>query len=330
MSFLKKIKTGIDKKYYLCGFHIYTKYGIKTFYNKYKNLFKGYDKIYVLNSNIGEAYLVFKYFANGIKSDRTLFVATKPYHVEIIETFLPSCNYIFESKINLDSFPSNFNVNKKNFIVLFNHDYYITLEQDIREGKKDAHYYKRMKSFFNLLENFPSNNVNIVDNVQKTLSEKLKRIELNLNYFIFIAPEANSCLDIDIDILNDIGIFFREAGFDIFWNITNSYVNSENYKSCFLSLPEALLLCTKAKAIISLQSGFAEFLTEANVPTYILYSKLKNRTQEEQMNASKVLKGYTLSELPHYKNNIKEYIINNQNDYIEIFDKILEDLCSKK
>lgn len=87
------------------------------------------------------------------------------------------------------------------------------------------------------------------------------------------------------------------------------------------------MLCSKAKAIISLRSGLAEFLTEANVPTYILYSKLKNRTPEEQMSASKVLKGFTLSKLPNYKNIVKEYIINNQNDYKDTFDKILGELC---
>lgn len=327
MKIFKKVKIGIDKKYYVCGFQIYTKSGIKTFYNKYKNLFKKYDKIYVLNSNIGEAYLVFKYFANGIKSDKTLFVATKPYHVEIIKTFLPSCNYILETKINLDSFPSNFKVNKKDFTVLFNHEYYVTLERDMREEQKDTHYFKRMKSFFNFSEEITANKVNIADTVQISLAEKVKNIELNLDNFIFIAPEANSCLDIDSNILNDINTIFQNAGLDIFWNINNSCINSENYKSCFLSLPEALLLCSKAKAIISLRSGLAEFLTEANVPTYILYSKLKNRTPEEQMSASKVLKGFTLSKLPNYKNIVKEYIINNQNDYKDTFDKILGELC---
>lgn len=327
MKIFKKVNIGIDKKYYVCGFQIYTKYGIKTFYKKYKKLFKKYDEIYVLNSNIGEAYLVFKYFANGIKSNKTLFVATKPYHVEIIKTFLPSCNYILETKINLDSFPSNFKVNKKNFTVLFNHDYYIILERDMREEQKDAHYFKRIKSFFNFSEEITPNRAHIADAVQLSLAEKVKKITLNLNNFIFIAPEANSCMDIDANILSDINTTFKNAGFDIFWNINNSSINSENYKTCFLSLPEALLLCSKAKAIISLRSGLAEFLTEANVPTYILYSKFKNRTPEEQMSANKVLKGFTLSQLPNYKNSIKEYIINNQNDYKETFDKIRGELC---
>ena len=133
LTIYKRERRGIDKKYYILGIPIFIKSGIATFYRKYKKLFNNYNNIYILNSNIGEAYLVFKYFANTIISNETLFIATKPCHVDIIKTFLPSCNYILETKINLDSFPANFRVNKKFFTVLFNHDYYITLERDMRE-----------------------------------------------------------------------------------------------------------------------------------------------------------------------------------------------------
>lgn len=323
----KKVKIGIDKKYYICGIPVYTKKGINVFYKKYKKLFKDYDNIYVLNSNIGEAYLVFKYFANAIKSDKTLFVATKPYHIAIIKTFLPTCNYILEKNINLDLFPRKFQIDGKSFIVLFNHDYYITLERDMREMRNDAHYYKRMKDFFKDKDNFLPNNVNLSNNTQQSLYEKISKIKLNFNNFVFIAPEANSCLDVDDNILSEINNSLQNAGIDVFWNINRAHENFKNYKTCFLTLQEALLLCSKAKAIISLRSGLAEFLTEANTPTYVLYSKLKNRTLEEQMSADKVFKGFTLSELPNYRNNIKEYLINNSNDYKKCFNEILGELC---
>lgn len=329
MKLLKKERIGINKKYYLFGIPIYTKYGTRGFYNKFKKLFKPYDNIYVLNSNIGEAYLVFKYFATALNSTKTLFVATKPYHVEVIKTFLPDCSYILEKKINLDSFPGQFTINNnKNFSVLFNHEYYITLERDMRDKKDNAHYFKRMKEFFNFSKNISANTVKLANGVQESLNEKLEKIKLNTDKFIFIAPEANSCLDIDDNILDYVNNAFLNAKFDVFWNITGSHPNFKNYKSCFLTLQEALLLCSKAKAIISLRSGLAEFLTEANVPTYVLYSQLKNRLPEEQMSADKVLTGFSLSQLPNYRNDIKEYIANNKNDYKQCFEQIKNELCS--
>ena len=329
MDLFSVVDTGIEKKYYILGTLVFKKNLISVFYRKHKKLFKNYNNIYILNSNIGEAYLVFRYFAKNLIKNKTLFVATKKYHVDIIKMFFPACEYVLEEKINLDQFCSKFTFDNKEFTVLFNHSYYVELEKDMRNLKPRAHYYTRMQEFFNCLSNMTTTDDKLNNITSELFEQKLKNIRLNLDNFVFIAPEANSCLDIDDGLLKQINSRLNEKGFDVFWNLTKKHDDFKDYKTCFLSLIEALYLCSKAKAIISVRSGLAEFLSEADVPMYIFYSKLKNRAQYEQMSAKKVLNGFTLSKLPNYRDNIKEYIADSEDDYKKFFDEILVELCKK-
>ncbi|TLD81591.1 hypothetical protein LS68_000730 [Helicobacter sp. MIT 05-5293] len=137
LTIYKRIVCGIYKKSYFCGINVLSQNILKGFYKKHKKSFKDYTTIYLLNSNIGEAFLVFKYFANHLHSDSTLFVATKKFHIEIINMLLPKCNYILRP-INPDGYPDTFEVDKKTFRVLFNHQYYIGLEKDIKNAESLA------------------------------------------------------------------------------------------------------------------------------------------------------------------------------------------------
>lgn len=336
---LKKIKLlGIDvykrsinnsyKEYYLFGIKLFKKSLIKVFYNKYKHLFDPYDSIYVLNSNIGECYLIFKYFANNWIGDNTLFVATKKYHIDIIKTFLPDCNFILNSNINLDRFPDKFEINDKKFQVLFNHDYYVSLEKDIRE-KDNVHYFGRMSEYLGEFNYQISNSAVITSEIEKSLEDKVRNISLNLNNFIFISPEANSCLDIDDEVRQKLETKLKEKGYDTFWNIMKEHPGLSNIKKCFLTLEESFLLCSKAKYFISLRSGLAEFLVDSKTPSYIIYSEFKNRSEDEYMSADRVLRGFTLKGLPQCNSNIKELVAISKNDYESIIEEIVRDICQK-
>ena len=86
------------------------------------------------------------------------------------------------------------------------------------------------------------------------------------------------------------------------------------YKTCFLTYSEAFALAKLSKKIISLRSGFAELLTQANVPMDILFTKFGGRSSIDDMTIEQVHEGFNVLKLPKVNNGlIKEYCANSYN-----------------
>lgn len=344
MRFLQKIKNADVKRIKLFGITIYKRVrkdlffyyylmGIKCFkrdlklefYNKIKKYVKNYDKIYVLNSNIGEVYLFFKYFANSIiSSDKSLVIATKKSHIDVINSLKSKCKYILFEKADLNLFPDVFSVKGKKFYVFFTHKYYVELEKDIREGHE--HYFERMQEIFSGNQ-ISINKVNINEDIELSLSKKITEINLNSNNFVIIIPESNSCSDLDEAFVKQITYELKKKGYDVFFNTNTGFSESIGCKSCFLNLQELFKLSEMAKAVIGVRCGLMEYIAESGTPAYVIYKSFKNRLPEEFMSAQKAYDGFSLAKLPENGNRINEYILNDLDDYEIITRSITEDIC---
>ena len=130
---------------------------------------------------------------------------------------------------------------------------------------------------------------------------KVKKTGLNLENFVYIAPDASSC-ELENSKEYWVNIAERFKDFDIFWNTTKSA--PEGAKHCNLKVAEAFALAKHAKKIIALRSGFSELLTQTGVPIEIIYTKFR-RSMINDISADLVLKGFSLKKLPLIENSIE-------------------------
>lgn len=102
--------------------------------------------------------------------------------------------------------------------------------------------------------------------------KKVQEIDLNIDKFIFLAPEAQATQEIEEKVWMEIIAKARNFGYDIFVNTAKG--RSLYGKSVYLGVDEAMYIASRAKKIITLRCGFAELL--AAIPNrgdlYILYS----------------------------------------------------------
>lgn len=153
-------------------------------------------------------------------------------------------------------------------------------------------------------------------------------LSLNQDKFVFVSPQANTCSDIDVSTCARLQDMLTKLGYDVFWNVSNQYLEINNIKSCFLSLQEAFVLVKKAKYFIALRSGFAELLVWSQTPSCIIYTAFKHRNNENYIRSAKLcLEGFTLTKAPRCNMDLKEFVVETKEDYDEIFAEIKEDLC---
>ena len=177
------------------------------------------------------------------------------------------------------------------------------------------------------------NSVNVPNESEKSMLNKIKSLNLDLSKFIFIAPEAITCELLDNSFWKILIEDFKNLGFDIFVNLVDTKFNIglDNYKTCSLSVSEAFALAKRAKKIVTLRSGFSELLVQAGVPIDILYNKFRNRRCFNDISVKLVMEGFSLKKLPMLTNRCiseYEYNISDQSSLIkEIVGKSLE--CQK-
>lgn len=291
---------------------------INTFTKKYSKHFdKKHDDIYILNANSGEVYLTLTYILDSLiqknNSKTPLLVATKKYHVDIIKMICPDLPYIYVKNMELRMSGKSFEANGFRFFLMFNSSYFKQVEIDIKEkGIGEHHYFKSIVNHFELDEKkLKMRKINILPEAEESMLKKIRKTGLNLDNFIFLSPEAQSCELYDeffwVTIINEL----QKQGYDIFVNLVGDEVQLKNataYKSCFLTYAEAFSLARYAKRIISLRSGLTEFLLQTNVPIDVLYTKFRYRHFFEDMNINHVMSGFGISKLPSIDTNkIREF-----------------------
>lgn len=287
----------------------------KKQYFKYIN--NQYDDIYILRSNSGETYLVLTYILDTLikrnNSKKPLLVATLKYHVDMIKMICPEIPYIYIKNFRLRLADNSFKIDNFRFFLLFNNFHFRQVAKDIKYRKLGGyHYFYGILQWLNMSEqdiSFRSITVNLND--EKTMLEKVKKTGLNFDKFVFLAPEALSCKLYDEDFWYELINQFQSLGYDVFVNLVDNEIKfkeTENYKTCYLTFPEAYALAKRSKKIVSLRSGFTEFLMQTNVPIDVIYTKFRKRHFFEDLDSYDVMAGFGLKQLPFVdKSKIREF-----------------------
>lgn len=283
----------------------------------FKYLDKKYDDIYILHANSGETYLTLTYIIDALikknNSKSPLLIATQKYHVDMIKMICLDIPYVYVSKFKLRITENFFKIDKFRFFLLFNNSHFKLVEKNIRNydlGK--YHYFYAILERLNISEQEISMRpINVNLNDEKKALEKVQKTGLNLEKFVFLAPEAQSCKLYDKDFWIELIKGFQFAGYDVFVNLVEDEIKFEkelNYKSCYLTFGEAFALAKHSKKIVSLRSGFTEFLLQTNVPVDVIYTKFRKRHFFDDLDIYHVMSGFGLTQLPFVdKSKIMEF-----------------------
>lgn len=317
-SVSKRIEANNYRTYYLFGKEIFKISLMGEFKKQYFKYFdKKHDDIYILKANSGEIYLTLTYLIDALikrtKSNNPLLVATQKYHVDIIKLLCPDIPYVYIDKLNFNITADSFNIDNFRFFILFNAPHFKQVENDIKQNKLGAHHY--FKSILTKLQMTESDigyrKILIPPEDERNMFKKISKTGLNLNKFVFLAPEAQSCKLYDEDFWCELINRLQDKGYDVFVNLVEDDVklkSAANYKSCCLTFSEAFALAKRAKKIVSLRSGFTEFLLQTETPMDVLYTKFRHRHFFDDMDIYHVMSGFGITQIPFVdKSKIQEF-----------------------
>src|SRR5574344_2196773 len=232
----KRIVDEDYKREYLFG-HLVKQIDLKQkFMKKYGKYFGEYNNIFILNANSGEIYLFLTYvidaFMKKNNCKRPLLVATKKYHIDLIEMLCPEFLHMYLKKCR-DFSRTYTKINDKNFYMFFTGDHFIQVEQDIKNSPLDtSHYFYAILEDLNISkEKLKYREVKIPQNIETTMLDKVSKTNLNLNNFVFVAPEAASCEEYDNEFWVDLTNEFHKNGIDVFMNIVDDKRPRSSYSA---------------------------------------------------------------------------------------------------
>ena len=305
-DFIKRVRTEDYEKEYFCGNLIKNIDLKQSFLNKWSKYIDNYDNIIILNANSGEIYLfltyVLDFFIKKYHCKNVLLIAKKKYHMDLINLICPEIPHVHLEKIRPLK-KTKTQIADKTFFTMFTGDHFLKVEQDIKANPIDTSHY-----FDSILENLQIKNeelgyrkVNVPQEIIKSVKKKASNINLNLNNFVFIAPEAASCEEYDNDFWVDLTLALQAKGYDTFFNIVDKDTDiiGCSFKQCDLTFSEAFALAQMSKGVVSLRSGLTESLLQTNVPLFSLYTSFRNRYVFNDMAVEYVLSGFGLSRLPN-------------------------------
>lgn len=243
-------------------------------------------------------------------------------HPEIDCIYLPNI-------INLRSFDNTYKetFNKKTFYNVLPFKHFINLEQRLQAGEY-VHYCKEICNTVGIEYSTKAKLPSISEEIKISTINKTKKINLNIDNFVFITPESQSNKDPQDGFWEDIIEKFYNDGTDVFLNTMQLNPKYGTAKTCYLTFEEGYYLASLSKEIIGLRSGFMEPLTSIQeIPITCYYTDFEDRGLLKNLSSEKVLKGFSLKELPFANgNNIYEYDFNEYKDSENFVYKILSNI----
>lgn len=307
------------KEFLLCGLRI-SQYGIweyqfifrlfgiqlrkeeisLTFYKKYQSKIPtNTDYLFFLITGMGELSLCLslclKSFMKQHDICHPLFITNVKYHMSLVNIFWPSLKILY---VEDSLFPrwGEFKVNNIRALYLFPTLYFQQVEQNSKT--KEVHFFEAILDCLKLsLNNLFINPPKITDKYQQSAKEKLRLMGLTNQKFVFIAPEANSCVEINKSFWYNLVVQIRKKGLEVVFNPMKRPCPADCHMADF-TLQEAFVVAQHAHAVIGLRSGLLDLLSMTGTPIHAIYTSFKKRIDFPPMSASHVKKGFDLEKLP--------------------------------
>ncbi len=284
-KYIKLFNKTIYKKFNTCDIDVAYLFNIpikitnlKDFYKKQinKTISKEYDDIYVFSYNSGEIYVFLTYFIDAYlkinKSKNPIIITRYKYHNDLIEMIYPKIPHVY-----LKNAPRlknhSFVIGHQRFFQIYGSDFEYGEIKENRVSENPIPYFNLCKNHLNIPDDMLSvNPIKITEKMENSMTEKISKINLNMDNFIFISPEAKSYKMLPQKFWDEIIGYYKNKGIDIFLNINDhKFKRFDKYcKSIDLTFPEAFALAKKAKKIITLRSGLSEILMQTGVEHYII------------------------------------------------------------
>ena len=237
-----------------------------------------------------------------------------------------SCFYIPNLE-KLRGFDSIFKETYKgfNFFNILPMKHFVNLEKRILKGE-NLHYYNEILKTAGVNScDFKSQSPIVSERVKQSVLDKVSKIGLNTENFVFLCPESQSNLNPKDCFWADVINRFYSEGFDVFMNVMKLTPLYGTAKTCFLTMEEAYYLASLSKCIVGLRSGVMEPLTAINdIPILCLYSDFKDRGVLKSIPAEKVMSCFSLKNLPNASDNIYEYTFEQVNS--DCIDKLISEV----
>lgn len=171
------------------------------------------------------------------------------------------------------------------------------------------------------------------EKVQKFVNNATSEMQLQMDNFIILAPEAMTCEDLPITFWQKVANELKNKNFDIYLNITKPTNYIEGCKHYNLGFEEAFSLAQKAKAVISLRSGFSEFLLPTGIPNISVYTKFRKRTKNT-FPVDKGIEGFSMLKMPFVDKNkvceINAELYKNEDELVKQVIDSLEIMLNKE
>lgn len=308
----------IEENNFINYYFLNKKYRSVSLINAFKKQYFKYfdnrhDDIYILRANSGEIYLTLTYVINYLikknNSKRPLLAATQKYHVDMIKMICPDIPYVYIGNFRINIVDDIFKINNFRFFMLYSSTYFKQTFIELKSNELGKwHYFRSILNRLNMTENdIEMNEAHVLPEAEKSMLEKINKTGLNLDKFVFLAPEAQTFKLYDENFWCLLINKFQDNGYDVYVNLVEDDIKLKgaiDYKKCDLSFAEVFALAKRAKKIVSLRSGFTEFLLQTGTPMDVLYTKTRNNHDSSYH----IMSGCTLSELPFAdKTKIREF-----------------------
>lgn len=297
----------------------------EVFYKKYKSKIPAdTDYFCFLATNIGEfglfLSLCFKNFIKQNNIKHPLFITNTKHSIALLNMFYPTSKILNAPSLPYQM-PDEFYINNIKSRYFFPIPYFQQVEKDITDKK--THFFESILNFLNLKQSkFDVNLPQIAGTYQQSAQRKLKSMGLINKKFVFIVPDANSCVDINKEFWNKLAKNLRNKGFEIIFNSSKIPLPTKSFLAKF-SLQEAFIVAQKAQAVIGLRSGLLDLLSMTGTPIHAIYTAFKNRKDFPPMPKEYVKIGFDLEKLPQEIRKSKTYsYFYNEN----LLDEVLQNL----
>lgn len=353
---LKILGITIFKKYYNNGFPYIRIFGLKFKIDPVTRIKYSINKIlnnsnhdindiFVLFNNSGETSLflatVRDYFQS--KKDNLLIVATRQYHLQLLEIFLPEIPKVFIPELNsvhLDkNVPDHITITNTHVHIVAKCKYFIEYEKSLRNVDNFSnieHFYERYCRHFvpnnDCIATYPT----IPDWALEEKRKKIRSLKINTP-FVFICNETYSNINFSDSFYQLLTKECQRLGFDVVFN--SMHLSSANMygHTTVLSFAEAMAFAAEAYCVIGIRSGLLDVITPFSNRIIALYTPFRDRGDGLPLLEADILQvAFTLKKLPNQgKKDIDEIIIkstqfnNGMTNEMEVMNKILQILKKK-
>lgn len=228
------------------------------------------DNIYIFLWNLGEIYIFLSWYRNSLEYTKKnyVFICTKKYHLDLVSMFCPNAKTIFIPDLQI---LKNINIDiPKHVRIIFSSEVSNDIIKSINENPQTFSYPLFIKNYMNI----ESKSFFTKPQITKYSNK------LNLNKFIFVCPEAESCPSLTIEECKTLYKSLKKLGYEVFFNITRNFDSFNFGVHSFLSISEAYQLAEQSQGIICVRSGFSEILScIKSVPINVLYTNISENNK---------------------------------------------------